>query len=170
MLAQVAPDRVHCPVKEESHVARGERSDRRDFLVAQATLKFEVDDFTLFAGERLEDVEDSTEGLTRVVLLVEVIDDRNLGLFERRRTRRLLTRVERQVPADREQPRRQMSFYSRLILSTQPEEGLLHNVPGHLHVAEQPLGVSDQWPLVAVERVNHPCGVWRPGHLGSRYR
>ncbi len=84
MLAQVAADRAHCSMKKEPHVARGECSDRRDFLVAQATLKLEVDDFTLIAGERLENVEDAAEGLTGVVLRVEVVHHGRLGVFERR--------------------------------------------------------------------------------------
>ena len=72
-------------MKKEAHVARRERSDCRDFLVAQATLKFEIDNFTLIAGERLENVEHAAESLTRVVLRVEVVHDRHLGLIERRR-------------------------------------------------------------------------------------
>ncbi len=80
----MAADRAHGGVQKEPHVARGECSDRRDFLVAQATLKLEVDDFTLIAGERLEDVEDAAEGLTGVVLRVEVVHHRRLGVFERR--------------------------------------------------------------------------------------
>ena len=69
-------------MQEESHVARGECSDRGDFLVAQATLKLEIDDFTLITGERLENIEDAAKGPTGVVLLVEVIHNRHLGLFE----------------------------------------------------------------------------------------
>lgn len=157
-------------MEQESHVARGECSDRRDFLVAQATLKLEVDDFTLIAGERVEDVEDAAECPTRVVLPVEVVHHRRLGVVERRRSGRFLARVERQVPADREQPRRQMSIHPRRVLSTQPEEGLLDDVPGRLRVAEQPRRVADQWPLVAIERVNHPLGVWHPAHSVPRFR
>ena len=70
-------------MKQEPHVARGEGSDRGDFLVAQATLKLEVDDFTLIAGERLEDVEHAAEGLACVVPSVKVVDDRHLGVLER---------------------------------------------------------------------------------------
>jgi len=153
-------------MKKEPHVARGECSDRRDFLVAQATLKLEVDDFTLITRERLENIEDATKGLAGVVLRVEVVDDRNLDVFERCRARRLLACIQRQVPADGEQPRREMSADSRRILPAQPEEGLLHDVPCHLHVAEQPRRVSNQWPLMAVERVNHPLGVWQATHSG----
>ena len=82
MLAQVAADRAYGGVQKKPHVARGERRDRRDFLVAQATLKLEVDDFTLITGERLENIEDAAKGLTGVVLLVEVVHNRHLGLFE----------------------------------------------------------------------------------------
>lgn len=157
-------------MKKEAHVARGECSDRRDFLVAQATLKLEVDDFTLIAGERLEDVEDAAECLTRVVLPVEVVHHGRFGVFERRRPGRLFACVERQVPADREQPCRQMSVHSRRVLPAQPKEGLLDDVPGHLRVAEQPFRIADQWPLVAIERVNHPLGVWHPAHSSPRSR
>lgn len=97
----------------------------------------------MIAGKRLEDVEDAAECLTRVVLRVEVVHHGRFGVFERRRPGRLLSRVERQVPADREQPRREMSVHSRRILSTQPEERLLDDVPGHLRVAEQPLRIAD---------------------------
>jgi hypothetical protein len=84
LIAQVGANRAYCFMKKEPHVARGECSDRRDFLVAQPTLKLEVDDFTLIAGERLEDVEDAAERLTGVVLPVEVVHHRRLGVFERR--------------------------------------------------------------------------------------
>lgn len=168
MLAQVAADRAYGGVQKKPHVARGKRRDRRDFLVAQATLKLEVDDFTLIAGERFEDVEDAAERLTGVVLRIEVVDHRQLGMCERRRPGRLFTRVERQVPADREQPRREMSVYPRRVFPTEPKEGLLHDVPCGVRVAEQPLRVPDQRPLVAVERVNHPLGVWYPAHSGPR--
>ena len=97
----------------------------------------------MIAGERLEDVEDAAERLTGVVLRIEVVDHRRLGVFERRRSGRLLARVERQVPADREQPCRQMSVHPRRIFSTQPEEGLLDDVPGQVRVAEQPLRIAD---------------------------
>ena len=130
-------------MKKKPHIARGEGSDRRDFLVAQATLKLEVDDFTLIAGECLEDVEDPAERLTGVVLPVEVVDDRDFDVIERRRTRRLFTGIERQVAADCEQPGREMSVDSRWILPAEPQEGLLHDVPCHLRVAEQPLCVSE---------------------------
>ena len=69
-------------MKKEAHIARGECSDRRDFLVAQPTLKLEVDDFTLIAGERLEDVENPAERLPGVVLRLEVVDHRDLGVCE----------------------------------------------------------------------------------------
>ena len=38
----------------------------------------------MIAGERVEDVEDAAERLTGVVLPVEVVDHRRLGVFERR--------------------------------------------------------------------------------------
>ena len=151
-------------MQEEPHVARGECSDRGDFLVAQATLKLEIDDFTLIAGKRLEHIEDAAKGPAGIVLLVEVVHHRHLGVFERRRARRLLARVERQVPADREQPCREMPVEPRRILPAQPKERLLHDVPCHVRVADQPRCVSDQWPFVAVERVNHPFGVRHRAH------
>jgi hypothetical protein len=80
VLAQMAADCAHGGVKKEPHVARGERRDGGDFLVAQTTLKLEIDDFALIAGERLEHVEDSAKGPARVVLSVEVVDDRHLGV------------------------------------------------------------------------------------------
>ena len=76
----MAADRAHGGVQKEPHVARRERRDGGDFLVAQTALKLEIDDFALIAGERLENVEDSTKGPTRIVLSVEVVDDRHLGV------------------------------------------------------------------------------------------
>ena len=80
----MASDRVHRGMKKEPHVARRERRDGGDFLVAQTTVKLQVDDFTLIAGERLEDVENPAERLPGVVLRVEVVDHRHLGMVERR--------------------------------------------------------------------------------------
>ena len=122
-------------MKKEPHVARGECSDRRDFLVAQATLKLEVDDFTLITRERLENIEDATKGLAGVVLRVEVVDDRNLDVFERCRARRLLACIQRQVPADGEQPRRHVLPDSLRILPAEAEEGFLDDIPRRLQVA-----------------------------------
>ena len=80
----MAADRAHRGMKKEAHVARRERSDGGDFLVAQATVKLQVYDFTLIAGERLEHVEDPAERLLGVVLRVEVVDHLHLGMVERR--------------------------------------------------------------------------------------
>ena len=104
------------------------------------------------------------------MLRVEVVHDRRLGVFERRRSGSFFARVERQVPADREQPCRQMSVHPLRVLATQPEERLLDDVPGHFRVAEQPRRIADQRPLVAIERVNHPLGVWHPAHSVPRFR
>ena len=59
-----------------------------------------------------------------------------------------------------------MSVDPRRVFPAQPKEGLLHHVPCRVRVAKQPLRVADQRPLVAVERVNHPFGVWCPAHSG----
>ena len=84
MLAQVAADGAHRGMKEKPHVARGELGNGADFLVAQASLKLEMDDFALIARERLEHVQDPSQGQTGVMLFVEVVDDRDFGEFERR--------------------------------------------------------------------------------------
>ena len=78
----MAADRAHGGMKEEAHVARRERRDGGDFLVAQTTLKLEMDDFTLIAGERFEDVENPAERLPGVVLRLEVVDHRDRGVCE----------------------------------------------------------------------------------------
>ena len=78
----MAADRAHRGMKKKAHVARRKRRDGGDFLVAQATLKLEVYDFTLIAGERLEDVEHPAKCLPGVVLRVEVVDHRHLGVCE----------------------------------------------------------------------------------------
>src|SRR5688572_7115463 len=84
VFVQMAADRAHRGMKKEPHVARRERRDGGDFLVAQTTVKLQVYDFTLIAGERLEHVEDPAERLPGVVLRVEVVDHRHLGMVERR--------------------------------------------------------------------------------------
>src|SRR5215216_3351596 len=94
VLAQVAADGAHRGMKEEPHVARGEIGDSADFLVAQATLKLEENDFALIARERLENFQNPSQRLSGVVLLVQVVDDGDLGDIERRQPRGLLSRVQ----------------------------------------------------------------------------
>ena len=59
-------------MEEKSNVADRELGDLADLLVAQAALELEVDDFTLVARKRLEDFQDPSECLARVVLFIEV--------------------------------------------------------------------------------------------------
>ena len=164
MVAQVAADRTHRPVQEEPHIAHGELGDRADFLVAQATLELEVDDFALVARQRLENLEDPTKCLTRVVLVVEVVDDGSVGVLEGCCPCRFLARIERKVAAHGEQPRREMPFDSPALFPAQPEECFLDNVPRRFQIAEQPFRIADQRPFIAVERIDHPFGVRRPAH------
>ena len=106
-------------MKKESHVAHGEPGDRADFLVAEATLEFQVDDLALVARQRIEDVQHLTERRACVVPLVEVGRDGELGLIERRHPRRLLACVGRQIPADREQPRGQVVAQAHRVFPAQ---------------------------------------------------
>ena len=55
-----------------------------------------------------------------------------------------------------------MSFEPRRIFPAQAQKGLLHDVPGRLQVAEEPLRVADQRPLVDLQRIGHPVAErWR---------
>ena len=130
-------------------------------------MKLEVDDLALVARERLENLQDPPERLACVVRFVEVVDDGCLSVLEGRGPRGPLSRIERQIPAHGEQPGRQMSVNPRLILPAQPQEGLLHDVSRGLQIPEQPLRIANQWPLVPVQRVDHPFGVRCPAHSGS---
>ena len=144
-------------MKEKPHVAHGEPGDRADFLVAQAAVELEMDDFALIAGQCLEDVENLPDRLARVVSFVQVARHRDLrAVVQRRMPRGLLSRIERQIPAHREQPRRHVSPDARRILPAETQEGFLHDVPRRLDVAEEPFGVTDQRPLVEVHGGNDP--------------
>jgi hypothetical protein len=166
VLAQVPADGAHRGMKKKSHVARGEIGDSADFLVAQATVKLEEDDFALIARERLEYCQNPSQRLTGVVLLVQVVDDGHLGDVEGRQSRRLLPGVQRKVPAHREQPGGQMLAEVRRILPAQPQKCLLHDIPRQVEIAKQPRRIANQWSLVAVQGFSHPFGMRRAAHLG----
>ncbi len=162
-------------MKKESNVADGERGDLADFLVTEVALELEADHFALVGRQLLQGVVNPGQCLARVVPFVEVAGDRELLVLDGRHARRLLPRIQRQVPAHREQPRREMSFELRRIFPAQAQKGLLHDVPGRLQVAEEPLRVADQRPLVDLQRIGHPvassagalCRFRRPAHSVS---
>ena len=155
-------------MKKESNVADGECGDLADFLVTEVALELEVDHFALVGRELLQGVVNPGEGLARVVPFVEVAGDRELlVVFYGGHASRLLPRIQREVPAHREQPRREMSFELRRIFPAQAQKGLLHDVPGRLQVAEEPLRVADQRPFVDLQRIGHPGGFRRPAHSVS---
>lgn len=117
-------------MKKESNVADGERGDLADFLVTEVALELEVDHFALVGRELLQGVVNPGERLARVVSFVEVAGDRELLVVYGGHAGRLLPRIQREVPAYREQPRREMSFEPRRIFPAQAQKGLLHDVPG----------------------------------------
>ena len=165
----MAADRAHRGMKKESNIADGERGDLADFLVTEVALELEVDHFALVGRQLLQAVVNPGEGLSRVVSFVEVAGDRELlVVFDGVHASRLLPRIQREVPAHREQPRREMSFKPRPVFPAQPQEGLLHDVTGRLQVAEEPLRVADQRPLVDFERVGYPGGFRHPAHSVSK--
>lgn len=166
---QVVADRAHRGMKEKSDVADRELGDLADFLVAQVALELEMDDFALVARKSFDDCQDPAERLSRVVSFVEVAGHGNRTVLEagQLHASRLLSLVERQVPAHREQPRRHMPVDPRRILPAQPQERLLHDIPGRVEVAQEPFRIADQRLLMELQRVDDPLGLWRPAHSAS---
>ena len=154
-------------MKKESNVADGECGDLADFLVTEVALELEVDDLALVGRELAQGAVNPGKCLARVLPFVEVAGDRKLLVVYGCHASRLLPRIEREVPAHREQPRREMSFEPRRIFPAQAQKGLLHDVPGRLQVAEEPFRVADQRPLVDFQRIGHPGGFRRPAHSVS---
>ena len=116
---QVTADRAHRGMKKESNVADGERGDLADFLVTEVALELEVDHFALVGRELLQGVVNPGERLARVVSFVEVAGNRELLVVDGGHAGRLLPRIQREVPAHREQPRGEMAFELRRILPAQ---------------------------------------------------
>ena len=155
-------------MKKESNVADGERGDLADFLVTEVALELEVDHFALVGRELLQGGVNPGECLARVVSFVEVAGDRELlFVVDGGQASRFPPRIEREVAAYREQPWSEASFELRRFFPAQPQKGLLHDVPGRLQVAEEPLRVADQRPLVDLQRIGHPGGFRRPAHSVS---
>lgn len=161
-------NRPHGGVKEKADVADGQRRDLTDFLVAEVALELQVDDLALVLRKFPEDAPDPRQRLLRVVPLLEVVAHRDVVVVEGGHTHGLSARVLRQVPTDREQPRPETPVELRRIFPAQAQERLLHDVPGRLQVASQPLRVADERPLVKRQRIGHPVGVRRPAHSVSR--
>lgn len=151
-------------MKEESDVADGERRDGADFLVAEAALEPEMDHFALVVRQGVEDGENPGKRLTRIVLLVQVTGGRSVDPLDWGVPYGLSAGVEHQVPAHGEQPRCDVVTDPLRILLAQPEERLLDHVPRRLEVAEEPVRISNQRPLVPFQRVDHPLGLWRRAH------
>ena len=154
-------------MKKETDVAHGEPGNRADFAVAQAALEPEIHDLALVAREGLDEIEDLAQRLACVVLFVEVAGDGNLHLFEGRGAGCTFARIERQVAADREQPRRHVFADALPVFPAQAEKRLLHDVARGVLVAEQPLRIAEQRSLVRLQCFDHPIGFWRPGHAPS---
>jgi len=152
----VRPDRAYRGVKKESDVADGEPRDRADFLVAQAALKFQIDDFALVGRQHLDRREHLRESLARVVAGIEVGGHRDVGCVQRPEAPGLFPGVDREIAADREQPGRHPSVEPLVIFAAQPEERFLDDVAGGLEVAEQPLRVTKEPPFIKCQRLDHP--------------
>lgn len=157
-------NRPHGGMKKKADVADGERRNLADFLVAEVALELEVDDLALVRRQSLEHAPDAGQRLLRVMAFVQVAADRDVVAVEGGHPHRLPARVERQVPADREQPRSDAPLELPRVLPAQAQEGLLHDVPRRFQVARQPLRVADQRPLVKRQRLGHPVGVRGAAH------
>ena len=151
-------------MKKKANVADGKPGDIADVPVAQTALKPEMDDLALIPGEGDENLEHVVQRLLRLVARLEVAFDGHVRAGERRAPGRLLPRIDGEIPAHREQPRRKVVADPVGILPAQPEERLLDDIAGRVQVAEQPAGVADQGPLVQFQRVDHPLGFRRPAH------
>ena len=157
-------------MKKESHVAHGEPGDRTDFLVAEATLELEIDDLALVARQRIEDVQDLAECRLRVVLFVEICGHGDVALVERGDARRLLAGVGRKIPADREQPGGQVIAESRRVFPAEAQERFLDDIARRFQVAQEPLRIAEQRPLVQVQCCDYPVGFRCPAHAGLYWR
>ena len=156
-------------MKEKSNVADRELGDLADFLVAQVALELEMDDFALVARKRFDDFQNPAKRLPRVMSFVEVAGHGNRIVLEAGHLHAsgLLSRIEREVPAHGEEPRRKVPLDPHRILPAQPQERLLHDIPRRVQVAEEPFRIADQRPLVELQRFDDPLGVWRPAHSAS---
>ena len=161
---EMGADRTHGRMKKKPHVGHRKPGDRADVAVAEATLKPELDDLALIAGQGVDDVEHMAERLALVVPFIEVAGHGHIDVAERLAPGGPPACVERQVAADGEQPRREMLAESFRILTAQTEEGLLDHVPSRLEVAQQPLRVADQPAFVQLQCVGDPGGFRRPAH------
>ena len=162
--AQVIPERVHRRMKKEADVAHREPGDDADFLVGQATLEPEIDDFALVARQRVEPFDYPAEDLLRVVPLIEVVGDRDFGLFEGRVPGAGAVAVECEVPADGEEPLGEVPADALRVLLAEAQERLLHHVLRRRQVTQEASRVSKQRPLVPVQCLDYPVGFRRPDH------
>jgi len=105
-------------MKEKSNVADRELGDLADFLVAQVALELEMDDFALVARKRFDDFQNPAKRLPRVMSFVEVAGHGNRIVLEAGHLHAsgLLSRIEREVPAHGEEPRRNVPLDPRRIL------------------------------------------------------
>jgi hypothetical protein len=152
----VRPDRAYRGVKKKSDVADGESSNRADFLVAQATFEFQMDDLALIGREGVNRRAHLREGLARVMPGLEVGGHLDVGLVERRQAPGLFPGVEREIASDREEPGRDPSFEPLAVLAAQPEERFLDDVAGGVQVAEQPPRVTEQRLLIFRQSLDYP--------------
>jgi len=151
-------------MKKEADVAHREPGDGTDFLVGQATLEPEIDDFALVARKRVEPLEYPAQDLLRVMPLVEVVGDRDFSLFEGRVPGIDAVAVECQIPADREEPLREVPADALRVLLAEAQERLLHHILRGRQVPQEATRVSKQRPLVPVQRLDYPFGFRRLDH------
>src|SRR5262249_15506892 len=105
----VRPDRAYRGVKKKSDIADGQSCDHADFLVAQATFEFQMNDLALIGREGLNRRAHLRKGLARVMPGLEVGGHLDVGLVERREAPGLFPGVEREIASDREEPGRDPS-------------------------------------------------------------
>ena len=109
----MSANRPHGGMKKKAHIADRQRGDLADFLVGEVALKLQVDDLALVRRQVAKHAADPFQRLVCVVSFVEVVAHRDVVTVERSHSHGLSTRVQRQVPADGEQPRSDTSVELR---------------------------------------------------------
>lgn len=119
-----------------------------------------MDDLALVGRQSLNSGEHLRESLARVMPGIEVGCHGDVCVVERRKAAGLSFGVEREIAADREQPGRDASLEAPAVLPAQPEKSLLDDIAGGIQIAEQPLHVTEQRPLILGQRLDYPLRCW----------
>jgi len=149
------PEGFDAGVDEETDVALGELGDAADFPVTESVLKFEANDFALIGRQ-------VGEGVLYVALRLSrhrgggwrgfIAGARGeIDVGERGKAAFFAVNVERAVPANGEEPGRQVAVETFGSFSAEAQECVLHYVAGAVEVAGQLDSVAEQGTFVLIE-------------------